>query len=56
MRIVPVGEGRLCFLTCCVCGKRGASDKMLADLDGEPYKAYLHPECEATYRKQEKEN
>lgn len=35
---------------CCACGKWGAT---LADLDGEPFKAFYHAECLPTEEKEE---
>jgi hypothetical protein len=45
MNLQPIG-GPLITVTCIVCLKRGRSDTMLADLDGKPFKAYVHAdEC-----------
>ena len=46
-RIVNINDNRVApeskvSVVCCVCSKMGAT---LADLDGEPFKAYYHPAC-----------
>ena len=33
------------MLTCIYCGARGASDAMLADLDGVAFRDYYHHKC-----------
>lgn len=47
MRLVPVDPNRWypTSITCIHCGVRRDSSVMVADLDGEPFRAYYCPDC-----------
>jgi hypothetical protein len=49
MNLQPVG-GQECYVQCCVCLKMVSTKEALADMNGEPFKAYYHPKCAESVR------